>query len=101
MAGRVVPDQGGRLRIAAQRRRSVRLVSSPPEIGNVGPRRGMLMHKPKLTVIGLDAVSLSLLESFAKHCPTIRGQMAPTICYAAGLPTPRNATGAVRRDLLA
>jgi hypothetical protein len=27
--------------------------------------------------------------------------MVPTICYAAGLPTPRNATGAVRRDLLA
>jgi predicted AlkP superfamily phosphohydrolase/phosphomutase len=34
------------------------------------------MKKPKLMVIGLDSIGLSLLDHFAKHCPTLTGLMA-------------------------
>ena len=33
------------------------------------------MKKPSLMVIGLDSVSLTLLDAFAKHCPNIRKLM--------------------------
>ncbi len=33
------------------------------------------MHKPKLMLIGLDSLPLSILESYSEHCPTIHAQM--------------------------
>ena len=38
------------------------------------------MKHPKLMVIGLDAVSLSLLDSFKDHTPTIRRQRRSGVC---------------------
>lgn len=39
-----------------------------------------MMRKPKLMVIGLDSVSLTLLDAFADHCPAIRRLMRTGAC---------------------
>ena len=39
-----------------------------------------MMRKPKLMVIGLDSVSLTLLDEFADHCPAIRRLMRTGAC---------------------
>lgn len=52
------------------------------------------MRKPKLMVIGLDSIPLSILDTYKEHCPTIRRQMSRGVSGHAlpGLPvwTPTN-----------